>query len=114
MMLVLLGYKSMFFICYLLATIYKFFNWSSNWQELSHFMVSTYLHQLLAQIISQISTTDVERTVNSKSTLKDSVILESYTEGQYLLIERTTGGLNIAEIAMTFAEMRKWILFTFF
>jgi hypothetical protein len=35
--------------------------------------------------------------------------METSKEGRHLLIERTSGGMKIAEIQMTFAEMREFM-----
>ena len=50
---------------------------------------------------------DSLRPTNEGNILNDYVLLEKYRKGRYLQATTTTGLMTIAEVLMTFAEMRK-------
>ena len=50
---------------------------------------------------------DLLRSTDTGNILNDYVLLEKYRKGRYLQATTTTGLMTIAEVLMTFAEMRK-------
>ena len=50
---------------------------------------------------------DETRSSDDGTILNDYVLLEKYKKGRFLQVTTTTGVMTIAEVLMTFAEMRK-------
>ena len=50
---------------------------------------------------------DLTRSTDDSSITNDYVLLDKYKKGRYLKITTTTGQMTIAEVLMTFVEMRK-------
>ena len=50
---------------------------------------------------------DETRSSDDGTIFNDYVLLEKYKKGRFLQVTTTTGDMTIAEVLMTFAEMRK-------